>query len=219
MKEDVKKIGFFKLGKAIKFNENSWSAIGGDFEPKQLICSIANRNPNIEYWLLSPNDLGKFRAKQKPKVNSLFGPPPTEENVVPSNIKEFHSTMKDRKSADETVDLIKGLDLDYIFFYTGPTSTVNIPEYINKKDGTGKVKSLDFFKYYAAPIIKAMNELEKKVPIVGLLVDNRYILSCKDWGNNNRPTYYLAQNTFTKEEEYFSNPPLRDTAKITSTYE
>ena len=219
MKEDVKKIGFFKLGKAIKFNENSWSAIGGDCEPKQLICSIANRNPNIEYWLLSPNDLGKFRAKQKPKVNSLFGPPPTEENVVPSNIKEFHSTMKDRKSADETVDLIKGLDLDYIFFYTGPTSTVNIPEYINKKDGTGKVKSLDFFKYYAAPIIKAMNELEKKVPIVGLLVDNRYILSCKDWGNNNRPTYYLAQNTFTKEEEYFSNPPLRDTAKITSTYE
>lgn len=219
MKEDVKKIGFFKLGKAIKFNENSWSAIGGDCEPKQLICSIANRNPNIEYWLLSPNDLGKFRAKQKPKVNSLFGPPPTEENVVPSNIKEFHSTMNDRKSADETVDLIKGLDLDYIFFYTGPTSTVNIPEYINKKDGTGKVKSLDFFKYYAAPIIKAMNELEKKVPIVGLLVDNRYILSCKDWGNNNRPTYYLAQNTFTKEEEYFSNPPLRDTAKITSTYE
>ena len=28
MKENVKKIGFFKLGKAIKFNENSWSAIG-----------------------------------------------------------------------------------------------------------------------------------------------------------------------------------------------
>ena len=219
MKEDVKKIGFFKLGKAIKFNENSWSAIGGDCEPKQLICSIANRNPNIEYWLLSPNDLGKFRAKQKPKVNSLFGPPPTEENIVPTNIKEFHSTMKERKSTEESVEIIKGLDLDYIFFYTGPTSTVNIPEYINKKDGTGKVKSLDFFKYYAAPIIKAMNELEKKVPIVGLLVDNRYILSCKDWGNNNRPTYYLAQNTFTKEEEYFSNPPLRDTAKITSTYE
>ena len=138
---------------------------------------------------------------------------------MPNNIKEFHSTMKERKSTDETVEIIQGLDLDYIFFYTGPTSTVNIPEYINKKDGTGQVKSLDFFKYYAAPIIKAMNELEKKVPIVGLLVDNRYILACKDWGINNRPTYYLAQNTFTKEEEYFCNPPLRDTAKITSTYE
>ena len=112
MKENVKKIGFFKLGKAIKFNENSWSAIGGDCEPKQLICSIANRNPNIEYWLLSPNDLGKFRAKQKPKVNSLFGPPPTDEPVVPNNIKEFHSTMKERKSTDETVEIIQGLDLD-----------------------------------------------------------------------------------------------------------
>lgn len=219
MKNNVKKIGFFKLGKAIKFNENSWSAIGGDCEPKQLICSIANRNPDIEYWLLSPNDLGKFRAKQKPKVNSLFGPPQTDENTVPDNIKEFHSTMKERKSTDETVEIIKGLDLDFIFFYTGPTSTVNIPEYINKKDGTGMVKSLDFFKYYAAPIIKSMNELDKKVPIVGLLVDNRYILACKDWGINNRPTYYLAQNTFTKDEEYFSNPPLRDTAKITSTFE
>ena len=43
----VKKVGFFKLGKAIKFNENSWGAIGGDCEPKQLINSIAKRNPNM----------------------------------------------------------------------------------------------------------------------------------------------------------------------------
>ena len=35
--KNVKRVGFFKLGKAIKFNENSWGAIGGDCEPKQLI--------------------------------------------------------------------------------------------------------------------------------------------------------------------------------------
>jgi hypothetical protein len=217
--ENVKKVGFFKLGKAIKFNENSWGAIGGDCEPKQLINSIAKRNPNIEYWLLSPNDLGRVRAKEKPAVQSLFGPPVETESAAPSNVKEFHSTMTDRKSADEAAQLIKDLDLDFIFFYTGPSSTVNIPDYINKVDGTGRVKSLDFFKYYAAPIIKAMNELEKKVPIVGLLVDNRYILACKDWNDNNRPTYYLAQNTFTKTEEFFCNPPLRDIDTIESTYE
>ena len=217
--ENVKKVGFFKLGKAIKFNENSWGAIGGDCEPKQLINSIAKRNPNIEYWLLSPNDLGRVRAKEKPAVQSLFGPPVETESAAPSNVKEFHSTMTDRKSADEAAQIIKDLDLDFIFFYTGPSSTVNIPDYINKVDGTGRVKSLDFFKYYAAPIIKAMNELEKKVPIVGLLVDNRYILACKDWNDNNRPTYYLAQNTFTKTEEFFCNPPLRDIDTIESTYE
>jgi len=217
--ENVKKVGFFKLGKAIKFNENSWGAIGGDCEPKQLINSIAKRNPNIDYWLLSPNDLGRVRAKEKPAVQSLFGPPVETESAAPSNVKEFHSTMTDRKSADEAAQLIKDLDLDFIFFYTGPSSTVNIPDYINKVDGTGRVKSLDFFKYYAAPIIKAMNELEKKVPIVGLLVDNRYILACKDWNDNNRPTYYLAQNTFTKTEEFFCNPPLRDVKTIESTYE
>jgi len=217
--KNVKKVGFFKLGKAIKFNENSWGAIGGDCEPKQLINSIAKRNPNIEYWLLSPNDLGRVRAKEKPAVQSLFGPPAETESAAPSNVKEFHSTMADRKSADEAAQNIKDLDLDFIFFYTGPSSTVNIPDYINKVDGTGRVKSLDFFKYYAAPIIKAMNELEKKVPIVGLLVDNRYILACKDWNDNNRPTYYLAQNTFTKTEEFFCNPPLRDIDTIESTYE
>ena len=217
--ENVKKVGFFKLGKAIKFNENSWGAIGGDCEPKQLINSIAKRNPNIEYWLLSPNDLGRVRAKEKPAVQSLFGPPVETESAAPSNVKEFHSTMADRKSADEAAQIIKDLDLDFIFFYTGPSSTVNIPDFINKVDGTGSVKSLDFFKYYAAPIIKAMNELEKKVPIVGLLVDNRYILACKDWNDNNRPTYYLAQNTFTKTEEFFCNPPLRDIDTIESTYE
>ena len=217
--ENVKKVGFFKLGKAIKFNENSWGAIGGDCEPKQLINSIAKRNPNIEYWLLSPNDLGRVRAKEKPAVQSLFGDPVKAESAAESNIHEFHSKMENRKSADETVKFIKELDLDFIFFYTGPSSTVNIPNYINKVDGTGQVKSLDFFKYYAAPIIQAMNELEKKVPIVGLLVDNRYVLACKDWGINNRPTYYLAQNNFTKEEQYFCNPPLRDVKTITSTYE
>ena len=42
--KNVKRVGFFKLGKAIKFNENSWGAIGGDCEPKQLINSIAKRN-------------------------------------------------------------------------------------------------------------------------------------------------------------------------------
>ena len=217
--ENVKKVGFFKLGKSIKFNENSWGAIGGDCEPKQLINAIAKRNPNIEYWLLSPNDLGKVRSKEKPAVQSLFGPPVETTVAAPSNVKEFHSTMNDRKSADEAAQKIKDLDLDFIFFYTGPSSTVNIENYINKVDGTGKVKSLDFFKYYAAPIIKAMNELEKKVPIVGLLVDNRYILACKDWNDNNRPTYYLAQNTFTKTEEFFCNPPLREIGTIESTYE
>ena len=217
--KNVKRVGFFKLGKAIKFNENSWGAIGGDCEPKQLINSIAKRNPNIEYWILSPNDLGRVRAKEKPAVQSLFGDPVIAELAAEPNIHEFHSKMENRKSADETVKFIKELDLDFIFFYTGPSSTVNIPNYINKKDGNGQVKSLDFFKYYAAPIIQAMNELEKKVPIVGLLVDNRYVLACKDWGINNRPTYYLAQNNFTKEEQYFYQPPLRDVKTITSTYE
>jgi len=217
--KNVKRVGFFKLGKAIKFNEKSWGAIGGDCEPKQLINSIAARNPDVEYWILSPNDLGRVRAKEKPAVQSLFGAPAEVKLAAAENIHEFHSKMANRKSADETVKLIKALDLDFIFFYTGPSSTVNIPDFINKVDGTGRVKSLDFFKYYAAPIIQAMNELKKKVPIVGLLVDNRYVLACKDWSNNNRPTYYLAQNNFTKEEQYFSNPPLRDVKTITSTYE
>jgi len=216
--KEVKRVGFFKLGKAIKFNEKSWNAIGGDCEPKQLITSIAKRNPKVEYWLLSPNDLGKFRAKETPVKSPLFGPSP-ETSSVPSNIKEFHSQMKDRKSIDETTDKIKSLNLDFIFFYTGPTSTVNIPNYINKKDGTGMVKSLDFFKYYAAPIIKSLNEIEKRIPIVGLLVDNRFTISAKDFHAHNRPTYYLAQNNFEKEEQYFSNPPNRDTLTIKSKFE
>ena len=218
MKDNVKKVGFFKLGKAIKFNENSWNAIGGDCEPKQLICAIAKRNPNVEYWLLSPNDLGKVRAKEKPKAAPLFGPAPESSNTIPSNIKEFHSKMDERKSTEETVETIKSLGLDYIFFYTGPASTVNIENFINKVDGTGTVKSLDFFKYYAAPIIKALNGMPK-TPIVGLLVDNRFILAAKDYQAHNRPTYYLAQNNFELEEEYFCNPPTRETAKIHSTFE
>lgn len=218
MKKDVKRIGFFKLGKAIKFNENSWNAIGGDCEPKQLICAIAQRNPSVEYWLLSPNDLGKVRSKEKPKAAPLFGPPAESISNVPSNIKEFHSTMNERKSTEETIEKIKALNLDFVFFYTGPASTVNIENFINKVDGSGTVKSLDFFRYYAAPIIKSLNEMPK-TPIVGLLVDNRFVLAAKDYHAHNRPTYYLAQNNFELDEEYFSNPPTREVAKIHSTFE
>lgn len=218
MKKDVKRIGFFKLGKSIKFNENSWNAIGGDCEPKQLICAIARRNPGVEYWLLSPNDLGKVRSKEKPKAAPLFGPPTETTTKVPANIKEFHSIMNERKSTEETVSKIKSLNLDFVFFYTGPTSTVNIENFINKVDGSGTTKSLDFFKYYAAPIIKSLNEMPK-TPIVGLLVDNRFVLAAKDYHGHNRPTYYLAQNNFELDEEYFSNPPTREVAKIHSTFE
>lgn len=218
MKKDVKRIGFFKLGKSIKFNENSWNAIGGDCEPKQLICAIARRNPGVEYWLLSPNDLGKVRSKEKPKAAPLFGPPTETTANVPANIKEFHSTMNERKSTEETVSKIKSLNLDFVFFYTGPTSTVNIENFINKVDGSGTTKSLDFFKYYAAPIIKSLNEMPK-TPIVGLLVDNRFVLAAKDYHGHNRPTYYLAQNNFELDEEYFSNPPTREVEKIHSTFE
>lgn len=218
MKKNVKRIGFFKLGKAIKFNENSWNAIGGDCEPKQLICAIAQRNPGVEYWLLSPNDLGKVRSKEKPKAAPLFGPPAEATSNVPSNIKEFHSTMNERKSTEETIEKIKALNLDFVFFYTGPASTVNIENFINKVDGSGTVKSLDFFRYYAAPIIKSLNEMPK-TPIVGLLVDNRFVLAAKDYHAHNRPTYYLAQNNFELDEEYFSNPPTREVAKIHSTFE
>jgi hypothetical protein len=218
MKNNVKKIGFFKLGKSIKFNENSWNAIGGDCEPKQLISAIAKRNPNIEYWILSPNDIGKARLKEKPKAKPLFGPSTCADYMIPFNIKEFHSTMKDRKSTEESLSIIKSLNLDFIFFYTGPTSTVNIENFINKVDGSGTVKSLDFFKYYAAPIIKALNEMPK-LPIVGLLVDNRYIIAAKDYQLQNRPTYYLAQNNFELEESYYCNPPSREVAKFKSTFE
>lgn len=218
-KNQIKRIGFFKLGKAIKFNEDSWNAIGGDCEPKQLICSIAERNPNIEYWLISPNDLGKYRVNKKPKVNSLFGPPIEEGKTVPKNIKEFHSKMNQRNSVDEAVQHIKSLNLDFIFFYTGPTGTVNIENYVNKKDGNGVCKVLDSFRYYAGPIIKALNELENEIPILGLLVDNRYVLRSKDWHGRNRPKYFLAQNNFTTEDEYFCNPPSREKEKIKCTYE
>ena len=219
-KKEIKRIGFFKLGKAIKFNEDAWNAIGGDCEPKQLICSIAKRNPEIEYWVLSPNDLDKYRKKsKKPKVNSLFGPPVEEGTSIPKNIKEFHSTLNVRNSVDEAVAKIKSLDLDLIFFYTGPTGTVNIENYVIKKDGSGLSKVLDSFKFYAGPIIKAMNELENEIPILGLLVDNRYILRSKDWHGRNRPSYFLAQNNFTTEDTYFSNPPTREIGTIKCTYE
>lgn len=213
---EIKRVGFFKLGKAIKFNDAAWSTIGGDCEPKQLICAIAKLNPNVQYWLLSPNDLAKFREKEKPKTRSIFDDSKYEP-TVPENIHEFHSKLSDRTAIDETVDIISKLNLDFIFFYTGPTSTVNLENHIMKVDGTGFVKSLDVFKFYAAPIITALN-LIKKTPILGLLVDNRYTLSAKDYALHNRPTYYLAQNNFELDEQYYSNPPERTLSSFKSKF-
>ncbi len=215
-----KKIGFFKLGKAIKFNEKSWGAIGGDNEPRQLIVSLAKLNPDIEYWVLSPNDLGRYRNKLKKTEGSLFDSFFKKENDnIPENIKEMHSGFKSRNDINEFFEKADSLDLDAILFYTGPTSRINVPDYIYKKDGNGYTKTLDFFLYYVAPIINFLNKTKKKIPIVGMLVDNRYIMQARDFSIHNRPTYYLAQSTFRTKEEYYTDPPHRDTASINVIYE
>ena len=85
--ENVKKVGFFKLGKSIKFNENSWGAIGGDCEPKQLINAIAKRNPNIEY--LDENNKPKYNSELVESAKAL-------QPLIKEKINKCMTTKKDK---------------------------------------------------------------------------------------------------------------------------
>lgn len=166
-----------KIGKSVKFNENSWGSIGGDCEAPLLLKKIAELNPNDKFIIIGKNDLNKNK------------------NKVPNNlISAWDEYDKNKHDYTYLVERLKNVKIDGCFLISGPAANCNIPQKSFKRNELKRgIKefgnSLYVFQNYVAPIYHYLNETN--VPWIMISNDPRYISQGNDLMN--LPKLILSQ--------------------------
>lgn len=153
-------IVYGKFGRAISFNKNKWSVIGGDIEAPTLLLRMAMEKPNDTFYIISSNDFSKWEGSVKfPNIISLA---------------DGYSIKYDTYTY--IYDKIErlGIKMDYGIFYNGITGQNNIPDgdFLKQNGTVGPVKVLFFAERYVAPIFYYLNT--SKLPYMLLVPDPRY---------------------------------------------
>ena len=183
---------FGKLGKSIKFNPEHWSAIGGDNEPAQLICKMAEMHPNDIFIIGGKSDY----TKQKDKLN------------LPKNIRDLYSeaTSVEKRLHTYVYDRLKDVKIDGCFLMAGTTSSCNIFEHAYKRKELAQGKKvytnlLLFSRDYVGPLYYYLNQTN--IPWILLANDPRYLKLGYDILN--QPVKVLSQYDEVIELKRFDN--------------
>lgn len=172
-------IGIYKVGQALSFKPTDKNqGYAGKAEIFKFIKLICDNNPDIEFHLISTNDLCKY-----PQYN------------VASNLKTFDDATQFKYN-----NLYKH-KYDKIILIWGPHGYVNIPNYIMKLDGSGTAAPLMMCERYAAPIIKYLIE-HPDVKIAQLCMDPRHLPQARDIKFDSLPSLILTQ---INDPEYISS--------------
>lgn len=181
-----------KIGKSVKFDPQSWGAIGGDNESPTLLRRMAELNPDDTFIIIGRNDVEKNRAQFN----------------IPTNIRDVYegASAAERKDNMYIVRRLKGVQIDGCFLLTGPTANVNIPEKSWKrtllKTGVKEhAKVLETFRNYVGPVYQYLNE--SKIPWIMIANDPRYISQGNDL--ENLPQLILSQYDETIEMQNYDN--------------
>lgn len=181
-----------KIGKSVKFDPQSWGAIGGDNESPTLLRRMAELNPDDTFIIIGRNDVEKNRAQFN----------------IPTNIRDVYegASATERKDNMYIVRRLNGVQIDGCFLLTGPTANVNIPEKSWKrtllKTGVKEhAKVLETFRNYVGPVYQYLNE--SKIPWIMIANDPRYISQGNDL--ENLPQLILSQYDETIEMQNYDN--------------
>ena len=183
---------FGKIGKSVKFNPSTWSAIGGDNESPSLITKMAELNPDDTFIIIGRNDLDKHRRELN----------------LPNNLRDVYegATKEERKDINYIANRLKDVKIDGCFLMTGPTANCNIPNKSFKRNELKKgekvfAKSLETFQNYVAPVYQYLNDT--MIPWVMIANDPRYIGQGNDLAN--QPVKILSQYDETILMQTFDN--------------
>lgn len=174
-----------KLGRAVFFNPEKFSAIGGDNECSTLILKMAKLHPEDKFYIIQCSDFSKTPYAEK------------YPNIIP--LMDGYDTKVDNYSY--LYEKIKrlGIKPDYMVLYNGITSTNNIQGiyYMNRSMEMAYTKTLQYSVRYMANIVWMMNHYID-VPYMLLIPDPRYYpLMARDI--ENIPNHILSQYTYDTE--------------------
>jgi len=160
----MKNIAFSKIGKSIKFH-TKYSPSGGDNEASQLLCILANNNPDKTFYIVGRSDFSKMSSTQSSEMFK-FG------NVIDtyaSRPKNAKYTWLNDYFADKKVDVHIAM--------TGQIGTVTIPGKIKQVRNPELIASvIEMTRGYSTDTISWMND-NQHIPVLNVINDPRYDMS------------------------------------------
>lgn len=173
---ETKNIAIGKIGKTIKFkNIKIAQGAGADIT---FFSMIARINPTYNFYFIGPNELKKLSEKEY-------------DRIFP-NHNVFDVFEKDANSKEEFYPIVdyftkNNIKIDFGMFFSGMCSQVNIPNFLNKPDGT-PYSILNSYKSYCGPYLYFVNET--MIPWYTLSEDARYVtIHAKDIYNRERMSF------------------------------
>ncbi len=176
---DRKIILLGKLANAVKFDSKKWSGNGGDQDVALTFEAIARNNPDIDFIVISRNDIRK----------QPYG-------KLPSNLKDVYNTEKAPHSSTSDLyrrdyvwnslsEYVKKDQIIDIILFSGMVSTSQLG-IVRRKDGEF-AKILNMFGMYIGPIVRFLNM--SNLPWKMIMTDIRYDRSPSDCTNPPKVIY------------------------------
>lgn len=159
----MKKIGFAKIGKSIKFISN-YSPIGGDNEPSAILIALANNNPDKTFYIIGRSDFSRLDEYERIKIFPY-------DNVI--DCYKNSGSVVDKPNYLIDYFSKNNIKIDFAICMIGQIGTVTIPnrvEQIKNRDLFASV--IDMTKNYSTPIINWLNE--SGINWIELVNDPRY---------------------------------------------
>jgi hypothetical protein len=155
------KIAIGKIGKTIKFNSNTWGAVGGDNEAPLFFTRLIHRNPQDTFYIVGTSDFERCNEATQQAIN-ING------NVVNcwDGFAEWKKDKGDiapeaRRLAylNEVIIPKYGKEITRGLFFVGLAGSSNVLGKTRKsKPPHDHAKPLNAFSSYAAPIIDFINQ-------------------------------------------------------------
>lgn len=187
-----------KIGRAIALTSDGWGIVGGDSEPPRLLRSLALRNPQDTFVIIStcrdnPQECGYPR-------NVINAWTPERLTWYKNAVAPYQQMMKQVKKTDPAMlDAIRGIEgvidalllpltekIDGMVLWAGQHGTANsvLPAVTGRSGIPGFTRPYDSFVFYAGGIFRMLNAWRDQDPTVNeevwLIADTRNHLKARD---------------------------------------
>ena len=214
-RSNVATYAYGKIGRAISLKPSGWGVVGGDMEAPRLLDSLARRNPDDRWAIISTCRDDPQECGFPPNVVNTWTPERLD--YYKERIKPFQEIMREVGKIDPLmIQAIVGVErvidslllplvekIDGVVVWAGQHGTANrvLPAVTDRSGTPGVTRPYDSFVFYGGGIFRLINAWRDLDPLkneeVWLIADPRNHLKARDikWP----PRYpVLGQFNFTR---------------------
>jgi hypothetical protein len=187
-----------KIGRSISLTPSGWGVVGGDSEPPRLLRSLAHRNPDDTFMIVSTCRDDPRACGYPPNVFNAWSPERLE--WYRTAVAPYQETMRQVSKTDpRMLDAIRGIEtvidalllplvekLDGVIVWAGQHGTANsvLPAVTDRSGTPGFTRPYDSFVFYGGGIFRLVNAWRDRSPLhneeTWLIADARNYLKARD---------------------------------------